>query len=129
MLRPSTGELLAGLRISLTEGVLPSLPKGAAQGQLRAALHLLGRLENSWDLAHSHFAQDNADIEHVLGDLADVPPPAEGPHGFNDPDLRQAAGRNLQLHTILAGQEPSPEIEALYRRMSARDSRYVGDTK
>lgn len=127
MLRPSTGELLAGLRASLTLGLLPSLPKGEAHSQMKAALHLLGRLEKIWDLAHSHIAQDNADLERVLGPLADVPPPADEPAGYNDPALRQAAARNLQLQAILAGQESSPEIEALYRRMSARDSRAIGD--
>ncbi len=127
MLRPSTGELLSGLRASLIKGVLPSLPKGDAASQLKAALHLLGRLEKSWDLAHTHLAEDNADIEWILGPLADVPPRAGEPPGYNDPALRQAAARNLQLQAILAGQEPSPEIEALYRRMTARDSRYVGD--
>jgi hypothetical protein len=127
VLRPSTGELLAGLRASLTDGVLPALPKGAAQGQLKAALHLLGRLANSWDLAHSHIAQDNADMEQVLGPLADVPAPAEGPPGYNDPALRLAAARNLQLQAILAAQSRALEIDALYRRMAARDCRFVGD--
>jgi hypothetical protein len=127
VLRPSTGELLAGLRDSLTKGVLPSLPKGEVHSQMKAALHLLGRLERSWDLAHSHVAKDNADMEQVLGSLADVPPATEDPAGFNDPILRQAAARNLQLQAILAEQKPSPEIDALYRRMSARDSCAIGD--
>jgi hypothetical protein len=116
-----------GLRASLSTGVLPSLPRGEAHSQLKAALHLLGRLEKCWDLAHSHIAQDNADMERVLGPLADAPPPAEEPAGYNDPALRRAAARNLQLQAVLAGQQASPEIEALYRRMSARDSRAFGD--
>jgi hypothetical protein len=127
VLRPSTGELLAGLRDSLTKDVLPSLPKGDAQSQMKAALHLLGRLAKSWDLAHSHIAEDNVDMELVLGPLADVPPPAEQPTGYNDPALRRAAARNLQLQAVLSEQQPSPEIEALYRRMSARDTRAIGD--
>jgi hypothetical protein len=129
MLRPSTGELLGGLRESLTKTVLPSLPKGEAHSQMKAALHLLGRLEASWDLAHTHIADDNADMELVLGQFADVPPPSEEPTGYNDPALRQAAARNLQLQAILVEQQPAPEIDELYRRMSARDSRYVGDEK
>jgi hypothetical protein len=129
VLRPSTGELLAGLCVSLTNGVLPSLPKGDAHSQLKAALHLLGRLSKSWDLAHNHIAEDNGDMETVLGALADVPPPAEELAGYNDPALRQAAARNLQLQAILAEQQPTADIDALYRRMGARDSRYVGDTK
>jgi hypothetical protein len=127
VLRPSTGELLAGLRASLADGVLPALPEGAAQSQLKAALHLLGRLAKSWDLAHSHIAQDNAEMEEVLGPLADVPAPAEMPPGYNDPDLRHAAARNFQLQAILAAQQPTPEIDALHRRMAARDCRFVGD--
>jgi hypothetical protein len=127
MLRPNTGELLAGLRASLTEGVLPLLPKGDAHSQLKAALHLLGRLARSWDLAHSHIAEDNADMELVLGARADVPLPVEEPAGYNDPALRRAAARNLQLQTVLAGHQITPEIEALYRRMSVRDSRAIGD--
>jgi hypothetical protein len=129
VLRPSPGELLAGLRVSLTSGVLPSLPKGEAHSQMKAALHLLGRLATSWDLAHNHIAEDNGDIETVLGALANVPPPAEEPAGYNDLALRRAAARNLQLQAILAEQQPTPDIVALYRRMGARDSRYVGDTK
>jgi hypothetical protein len=127
VLRPSTGELLEGLRASLTTGVLPSLPKGEAHSQLKAALHLLGRLAKSWDMAHTHIAQNNADMEQVLGPLADAPPPAEELPGYNDPALRQAAARNLQLQAILAEQEITPEIEALYRRMCARDLRAIGD--
>jgi hypothetical protein len=127
MLRPSPGELLSGLRASLTSEVLPALPKGAAHSQLKAALHLMGRLEKSWDLAHDHIAKDNADMEAVLGPLADIAPPVTEPSGYNDPALRTAAARNLQLQTILAAQQPTPEIEALYRRMSARDSRSIGD--
>jgi hypothetical protein len=129
VLRPSTGDLLAGLRSSLTNSVLPILPKGEAHSQMKAALHLLRRLEQSWDLAHTHIAEDNADIERVIGPLAVVLPSVEDPTGYNDPALRKAAARNVQLQDILAQQEPSAEIEALYRRMTARDSQYVGDTK
>jgi hypothetical protein len=127
VLRPSTGQLLAGLRDSLSRGVLPALPEGDAHSQLKAALHLLGRLEKSWDLAHRHIAEDNADMERALGPFADVPPPAEEPAGYNDPNLRQAAARNFQLQAILAERPSSPEIDALYRRMSGRDSRAIGD--
>jgi hypothetical protein len=127
VLRPSTGELLAGLRASLSTGVLPSLPRGDAHSQMKAALHLLGRLEKCWDLAHSHITEDNADMERVLGPRANVPAPTQDPPGYNDPHLRKAAARNLQLQAILAGQESSPDIEALCRRMSARDSCAIGD--
>lgn len=127
MQQPSTGALLGGLRAALNDTVLPALPKGPAHAQMKAALHLLGRLERSWDLAHAHLAADNADIEAVLGNgVADLPD-VEPPPGYNDPALRRAAARNRALHERLAVIEVTPALEALFRRMAARDSVFVGD--
>jgi len=135
MQRPSPGELLKGLRQSLAETVLPALPRGVAQQQLKAALHLLGRLERSWDLAAPHLAADNADIAAVLARvlpadalearLAAAPP--EQVSGYNDPDLTLAVARNLALHHLLLDFPDHDEVIALHARMVARDSRYVGD--
>ncbi|MEZ5748785.1 MAG: hypothetical protein R3D83_02515 [Caenibius sp.] len=138
MQRPSTGELLAGLRRALTEQVLPALTRGVPQQQLKAALHLIGRLERSWDLAASHLAEDNTDIAAVLGELlpADGPQSLEArlarievaqPAGYNDPALATAAQRNLALHQLLLEQDDSAQIHALFARMAARDAIYVGD--
>lgn len=138
MQRPNPGELLAGLRRSLAEQVLPALPRGVPQQQLKAALHLMGRLERSWDLAASHLAEDNADIAAVLGALlpANGPQslearlaaiPAGKPEGYNDPALATAAQRNLALHQLLLEQADTPELRALFARMAARDAVYVGD--
>lgn len=135
MQRPSPGTLLHGLRQSLTETVLPVLPKGVAQQQLRAALHLIGRLERSWDLAAAHLAADNADIAAVLSRvigpealaarLAATPPdPIEG---YNDPALCAAARRNLALHHVLLEVPDHDEVMELHKRMVARDAHYVGD--
>ncbi|WP_068071536.1 hypothetical protein [Novosphingobium lentum] len=127
MQRPSTGDLLAGLRKGLTETVLPALPRGPAQAQLKAALHLLGRLERTWDLAQAHLVADTADIEAVLGDRIPHAADAAPPTGYNDPELRALAAHNLALHERLEAVEPTAEIEALFRRMAARDSVFVGD--
>jgi hypothetical protein len=140
MQQPSTGELLRGLRKSLASAVLPSLPKGIAQQQLKAALHLIGRLERTWDLAASHLAQDNADIETVLTGL--LPASGDGslqdrlerietaqPGGYNDPALCADALRNLALHHVLEEMPATAELLSLYARMTARDAIYVGDTK
>lgn len=138
MQRPNPGELLAGLRRSLQEQVLPALARGVPQQQLKAALHLIGRLERSWDLAASHLAEDNADIEAVLGALlpADGPQslevrlaamPVEKPRGYNDPALAAAAQRNVALHQLLLEQAETPELRALFQRMAVRDAIYVGD--
>lgn len=140
MQRPNTGELLRGLRKSLAEQVLPALPKGVPHQQLKAALHLLGRLERSWDLAASHLAEDNADITAVL--LEGLPqdgPESLGqrlaaldaepdPEGYNDPCLREEARRNLMLHRVLLNVPHGTAVAALHFRMAERDSRLVGDT-
>lgn len=138
MLRPNPGELLAGLKQSLEEQVLPALPKGVPQQQLKAALHLIGRLRHSWDLTATHLAADNADMEATLSVLlpstgdgslearlaaSSLPPIA----GYNDPALAAAAARNLALQILLAEQDDTPELRALFARMTARDARYVGD--
>lgn len=138
MLRPSPGDLLRGLREGLKSSVLPALPKGVAQRQLKAALHLLDRLERSWDLMGAHLAADNRDIETTLGAIADASlqaqlaaAPEAVPSGFNCPQLRAAAARNLQLQALLddyAAAHPSPQVDALLRRMAARDSILTGDT-
>ena len=138
MQRPNPGELLAGLRRSLQEQVLPALPRGVPQQQLKAALHLIGRLERSWDLAVSHLAEDNADIAEVLGAMlpAEGPQslearlaaiPAEQPGGYNDPALVAAGQRNFALHQLLLEQPETSELRALFQRMAVRDAIYVGD--
>lgn len=140
MQRPNPGELLHGLRQSLAEQVLPAVPKGVPYQQMKAALHLLGRLERSWDLVASHLAKDNADIEQVLTGLLppDGPQSLENrismveapvPVGYNDPALREAAQRNFALHQLLLDQPYNSQIAALHLRMSSRDSRYVGDSE
>lgn len=140
MQRPNPGDLLRGLKRGLEEQVLPAVPKGLPHQQLKAALHLIGRLERCWDTAASHLASDNADIEAVLSGLL----PRSGPQslqaqlltvpasvvtGFNDPEVAAAARRNLQLHHVLTEQDASAEIQSLYERMVARDAIYVGDTQ
>lgn len=140
MQRPSTGELLRGLGRSLSETVLPALPKGVAHQQMKAALHLIGRLERSWDLAAMHLAEDNADIEAVVRTLLPESGPASleallaeievvTPVGYNDPALKAAAVRNLALQNLLLDLPACPAITALYGRMVARDAAYVGDSK
>lgn len=66
MFRPTAGELIAGIADSLRETVLPSVSGGAAQRQLKAALHALGRLQRSWDRLPRYLADDNADLQQTL---------------------------------------------------------------
>src|ERR1700733_16107204 len=84
MLRPTTGELLAGLSASLRQSVLTALPPGDAQRQVKAALHALDRLQRTWDLALPHLRTDNADmretLQGILEALAQLQPGALPPH-------------------------------------------------
>jgi hypothetical protein len=110
MLRPTPGELLAGVRRELREQVLPHVPAGEPARQLRAALHVLGRLERSWDLLPSYLTADNDDLRSAITQLAghlDVdrtyPPTsidATAP-GVTDRELRALIAENMHLQSEL----------------------------
>ncbi|MGQ0696828.1 MAG: hypothetical protein ACT4PZ_01165 [Panacagrimonas sp.] len=72
MLRPSPGELLRGIRLGLEESVLPVVPAGAAERQLKAALHALRRLEHSSDRTSWGLADDIADLEETAKALLET---------------------------------------------------------
>jgi hypothetical protein len=69
MLRPTNGEILEGLRRGLMNEVLPAVPAGAAARQLRAAIHVLGKLAATWDLQHRYLDADNKDLDRTLESL------------------------------------------------------------
>lgn len=140
MLRPTPGELLAGVRRELREQVLPHVPAGEPTRQLRAALHLLGRLERSWDLMPTYLRADNADLRTSLAELsrrtglswtAEAPAVPDAP-GVHDPMLRGLIAANAHLQAELdrlqqhwrAGTDADPEVErllmALHTRMAER---------
>lgn len=147
MLRPTPGELLAGVRRELREQVLPHVPDGAPARQLRAALHVLGRLERSWDLLPGYLEADNADLRHVLGEVTGrvvSPDPVQRPGdldipGVHDPTLRSLMAENARLQAELdqaqqdwrAGRAGGTEVDevvgtrlhALHARMAERAAR------
>jgi hypothetical protein len=67
VLRPTTGELLRAVHVQLTDQVLPALGDGAPRRQLKSALHLLRRLERSWDRQAPYLEADNLDLAETLG--------------------------------------------------------------
>ena len=125
MLLPNPGSLIHSLRSNLNDSVLPALAKGDAQRQLKAALHLLGRLEKSWDLYGQHVREDNKDIETTIAAIFEKLSEAkaseifkqlqnqlnqyehvvESISGLNDPELADATHRNLQLQECLQNLE------------------------
>ncbi|HEY1968052.1 MAG TPA: hypothetical protein VGH89_08905 [Pseudonocardia sp.] len=149
MLRPTPGELLAGVHHRLREQVLPHVPSGEPTRALRAALHLLERLERSWDLMPAYLTADNADLRRSLAELADrtgVPPRERPPvghpdvPGVNDPAVRDLIGENARLQAELdqlqqhwrATGDGHPEVEALlialHTRMAERAVRAAGQS-
>ena len=69
MLKPTLGELVGNISRSLREDVLGEVPQGAAQRQLKAALHALDRVERSWGQLGQMLIEDNRDITATLRDI------------------------------------------------------------
>jgi hypothetical protein len=149
MLRPTPGESLAGVRRELREQVLPHVPEGEPTRQLRAALHVLGRLERSWDLLPTYLEADNADLRHALTDVAgrlgatwtDRPPAGDDDvPGVHDPTLRGLVAENVHLQAELdrmqqewrARRDGDTEVDAallaLHTRMADRAVRAAAVT-
>jgi hypothetical protein len=139
MFRPTTGELLEGIAHGLRESVLPHVPPGAEERQLRAALHTLRRLRLSWDLLPEYLETDCADmrttIHAVLTRVASQPgassrdldslarrlaalevDPTTPVRGVNSPKLRAQCSTHAQLQQLLL------ELERSVRRSSAPSS-------
>ncbi|AEH10643.1 MULTISPECIES: hypothetical protein [Protofrankia] len=109
MLRPTPGELLEGLRRELRDEVLPAVPAGSAARQLRAAIHVLGRLADTWDAQHHYLETDNVDLEATLASLARLagvqrtrqPPRPRPVPGVTDRGLSDLIARNESLQKEL----------------------------
>jgi hypothetical protein len=128
------------VRRELREQVLPYVPDGEPTQQLRAALHLLGRLEHSWDLMPTYLVADNADLRASLAELSsrtgvswtDDAATASAVPGVQDPTLRGLIAANAHLQAELdrlqqhwrADADGDPEVErlllALHTRMAER---------
>jgi hypothetical protein len=129
VLRPTPGELLAGVRRELMEQVLPAVPAGAPARQLKAALHVLAQLERTWDLQPAYLAADNADLRATLAELtartgirpAPHPDRGEPVPGVQDTALAEAIRENEQLQADLdevqqawrAGGRGDPAVDQL----------------
>lgn len=127
MLRPTPGELLEGLQRELTDSVLPEVPAGAAKRQLRAAIHVLGKLAQTWDLQHKYVETDNLDLEVTLANLSRLvgaernPMPADtetGVVGVSDRSLADAVSRNIALQRELE------QVQRQYQERASTDREF-----
>lgn len=116
MLRPTGGDLLRGVHTQLHDSVLPELEPGAAERQLKAALHVLRRLERCWDRMPAYLAADNADLADTLERIAGM--------------LGSAAAAAAEAVPATAGPEASPgEVnERLQALVAETDARVRADT-
>jgi hypothetical protein len=112
---PSAPELLRGVSTQLQSAVLPAVQDPAAQRQLKAALHILRRLERSGSRMQQYLRADILDISGFLGE----PKPQIG----LDTDLR-ALHDELEQRLIEAEERGIDEgaLRALQRRMLEREA-------
>ena len=72
MIKPTVGELLSGVAISLRERVLPEIPAGVTRRQIQAAIGIIRRASSVWDKIGPYFFADNQDIEETFRRLIPV---------------------------------------------------------
>lgn len=66
MTKPTIGDLLNGVAISLRESVLPEVPAGPTKRQVQVAISILRRISLVWDRTGPYLYADNKDIEETL---------------------------------------------------------------
>lgn len=72
MIKPTIGELLSGVAVSLRERVLPEIPPGTTRRQIQAAIGIIRRAALIWDKTGPYFYTDNQDIEQTMRELLPV---------------------------------------------------------
>ncbi len=109
MIKPTIGELLSGVAVSLRERVLPEIPPGTTRRQIQAAIGIIRRAALIWDKTGPYFYADNQDIEQTMGELLPVLERAVAAEG--NPRLEAACARmraTLDRSTEPADPYPSP---------------------
>jgi len=72
VIKPTIGELLSGVAVSLRERVLPEMPPGTTRRQIQAAIGIIRRASLIWDKTGPYFYADNQDIEQTMRELLPV---------------------------------------------------------
>jgi hypothetical protein len=72
VIKPTIGELLSGVAVSLRERVLPEIPPGTTRRQIQAAIGIIRRAASIWDKIGPYFYADNQDIEQTMRGLLPV---------------------------------------------------------
>lgn len=72
MTKPSIGDLLSGVVVSLRESVLPEIPAGPTRRQIQAAISIIRRVSLVWDKTGPYLYADNKDIEETLRQVSAI---------------------------------------------------------
>jgi hypothetical protein len=109
MTKPTIGDLLSGVAISLRESVLPEIPAGPTRRQIQAAIAIIRRVSVVWDKTGPYLHADNKDIEETLRRICLMMEQAES--NGRDADLKpvlQRLGAALDRHGDTGVEYPSP---------------------
>jgi hypothetical protein len=72
VIKPTIGELLSGVAVSLRERVLPEIPPGTTRRQIQAAIGIIRRAALVWDKTGPYIYADNQDLEQTMRGLLPV---------------------------------------------------------
>jgi hypothetical protein len=71
-MHPDIGDLLQGIKRTLTEEILPSLNGTFAREQLAYTLFLCEHMSARWDQAHIYVTQEHGDLRETLAAAVDI---------------------------------------------------------
>jgi len=107
--KPSIGDLLSGVAVSLRESVLPEIPAGPTRRRIQAAIGIIRRVSLVWDKTGPYLYADNKDIEETLRQVSAILDRAEtNGSGAGLKPLRQRLRAALDQHGEAGLEYPSP---------------------
>jgi len=115
VIKPTIGELLSGVAVSLRERVLPEIPPGTTRRQIQAAIGIIRRAALIWDKTGPYFYADNQDIEQTMRGLLPVLERAVASEG-NTRLGAVSARMRVALDRLTAPAEPYPSPAVLGAR-------------
>jgi hypothetical protein len=107
--KPTIGDLLSGVAVSLRESVLPEIPAGPTRRQIQAAIAIIRRVALAWDKTGPYLYADNKDIEETLRQVSEILDRAKADAGGADlTPLRQRLHAALDRRDDAGVEYPSP---------------------
>jgi hypothetical protein len=107
--KPTIGDLLNGVAISLRESVLPEIPAGPTRRQIQVAISIIRRVSGVWDKIGPYLFADNRDMEETLRQVCGMLERAEANGtGLDLEPLRQRLHAAIDRNCDSAAEYPSP---------------------